>query len=142
MVIGPKELRAALEVIDAFDYVFLLEGDLQPSLRSALLGKDVPMPARSNSFFSSAALREHPDRLAKLPPTDYYKRTFRRENCADFAFYYSLQKRLAGTCAGCERPPADFFLEGEKHPRPRCFGVQDVVAEPSLWGALVKFWHG
>ena len=57
-----------------FDYIFLLEGDLQPSLRSALLGKDVPMPARSNSFFSSAALREHPDRLSKLPPTEDYKR--------------------------------------------------------------------
>ena len=56
--------------------VFLLEGDLQPKIRRAMLGQDVDMPHVSNSYFSARALVNYPERRKQLPPTDHYKQRF------------------------------------------------------------------
>ena len=56
--------------------MFLLEGDLQPKIRRAMLGQDVDMPHVSNSYFSARALVNYPERRKQLPPTDHYKQRF------------------------------------------------------------------
>ena len=62
------------------------EGDLQPKIRRAMLGKDVDMPHVSNSYFSARALVTYPERRKQLPPTDHYKQRFLDANCADLSF--------------------------------------------------------
>ena len=87
--------------------VFLLEGDLQPKIRRAMLGRDVDMPHVSNSYFSARALVTYPERRKQLPPTDHYKQRFLDANCADLSFYYTLVNKLRADkmCKGCSPPP-------------------------------------
>ena len=131
---GPGELQSALSVVAHIDFVFLLEGDLQPKVRRAMLGRDVDMPHVSNSFFSARAVASYPERLKQMPPTDHYKPKFLEANCADLSFYYALVNKLRAEklCKGCATPPHRFFRGSEAHPRPRCFNVADVKPHPSL----------
>jgi hypothetical protein len=49
---GPRELQNALSVVEHIDYVFLLEGDLQPKIRRATVHK-------SNCRGASSPLLNH-----------------------------------------------------------------------------------
>ena len=141
---GPRELQNALSVVEHIDYVFLLEGDLQPKIRRAMLGRDVDMPHVSNSYFSARALVTYPERRKQLPPTDHYKQRFLDANCADLSFYYTLVNKLRADkmCKGCSPPPHRFFRGNEGHPRPRCFNIHEVKPHPSLWETMTGLWRG
>lgn len=141
---GPGELKSALSGVAHIYYVFLLEGDLQPKVRRAMLGRDVERPHVSNSFFSARAVASYPERLKQMPPTDHYKPKFLEANCADLSFYYALVNKLRAEklCKGCAIPPHRFFRGSEAHPRPRCFNVADEKPHPSLWAQMTALWRG
>ena len=110
--------------------MFLIDGDVQASKRREMLGRDVPMPVQSNSYFSSKMLAEHPERRARLPETESYRERFLAENCLDRALYAYAQRRVRRekSCVGCSEPVCSL---------PCLRGVE--TDRPTLWAKVKWF---
>jgi len=140
--IGARELENAVRALAAMDYVFLLDGDVQPTHRRDILGRDVPMPRESNSRYSAAKLLADPARLEGMPETASYEARFRADNCPDAALFAVARRRVQkeGSCAGCRSPPEEAF-ERTEH-RPRCLAQSEILRDaPALWDTFRGYWR-
>ena len=105
--LGETHLRAAVEALDDFTHVFLLDGDVQVQAQRNLTDTKLKIKqAQSNNPFHN---RKHPENLRIPPPpdVDHYRATFAKENCLDLLFFAEVQRRIErdGTCRGCAPAP-------------------------------------